>query len=117
MKKRAVAAILVLCFCLLLTPAGSRADRENNRGIPRYTVLVLDVSGPQVFEEPPNYLNLWGASYTSDSSIEVVKSAARQFLEDARRAVGENYIAIVAYAEEAWVLSPFTQERLTGQIA
>lgn len=76
----------------------------------RYTVLVLDVSGPQTFEEAPNWMNVYGSNYTSDSSIESVKSAAQKYLDDARRAVGENYIAIVTYSESAAVVSGFTSD-------
>ena len=74
----------------------------------RYTVMVLDISGPQRFEEPPSWSNVFGTNYTSDSSIESVKSAAQKYLDDARRAVGDNYIAIVTYSESASVVSGFT---------
>ena len=76
----------------------------------RYTVLVLDASGAQTFEELPNWMNLNGSTYVSDSSLEAVKSAAAKFLDDAEHAVGKNYIAIVTYAEEATVVSGFTTD-------
>lgn len=74
----------------------------------RYTVLVLDVSGPQTFEESPNYMNLWGTKYTSDSSIEAVKGAAQKFLDDEKKSIGKNMTAIVTYSDTASVVLPFT---------
>lgn len=82
----------------------------DSRESTRYTVLLLDVSGPQTFEEKPNYMNLLGTTYTSDSSIEYVKSAANKFLSDAKKDIGNNYIAIVTYSEEAKVVSGFTKD-------
>ena len=69
----------------------------------RYTVLVLDISGPETFIETRG-------NYTSDSSIGSVKSAAQKYLDDARRAVGDNYIAIITYSRSAAVVSGFTDD-------
>ena len=71
----------------------------------RYTVLVLDVSGPMDF-----YINNNTEKYTSDSSIEDVKSSAKKFLEAAKSTLSHNQIAIVTYAEEAEIISDFTDD-------
>ena len=78
--------------------------------IVRYIVLVLDVSGAQIFEEPPSWMSLYGNEYTSDSSIEAVKAAAKVFLDDAEKAIDKNAISIVTYSEEAQVAVPFTTD-------
>lgn len=71
----------------------------------RYTVLVLDVSGPMNF-----YINNDTEKYTSDSSIEDVKSSAKKFLEAAKTSISHNQIAIVTYAEKAEVIAGFTDD-------
>lgn len=83
----------------------------------RYTVLVLDISGPETFEEPPNWMNVFGTDYTSDSSIEAVKSAAQKYLDDARKAVGVSRTAIVTYSESAAVVCDFTDDIDALQLA
>ena len=80
---------LIATICILLPCSHVYADPEDNpesettddrsgsENMDRYTVLLLDISGPQTFHEDPSYMNLWGTDYTSDSSIESVKKAAK----------------------------------------
>lgn len=75
------------------------------QGPARYTVLVLDASGTETFND--NYANV---SFTSNSSIEEVKAAASRFLEDVVHYADKNYIALVSYEEEARVISDFTDD-------
>lgn|GEM_PF-3202053 len=93
--------------------AHSKKDEDpggEGDGAAHYTVLLLDVSGQAKFIQPPSWLNMLGYEYTSDSSIELVKAAAQKLLSDASRSVGRNYIAVVAYSEEGYVVSDFTRD-------
>ena len=79
-------------------------------GVVRYTVLVLDVSGTETFEEPPSWRNVLGSKYTSSSSYGAVKDAAERFIAGAENSRDKNYIAIVAYREDAILVSDFTDD-------
>lgn len=69
----------------------------------RYTVLVLDVSGPETF-----FVGDRSNSYTSYSSINDVKTSAIKFLDTAKTSLSHNQLAIVTFAAEATIVSEFT---------
>lgn len=77
----------------------------------RFTVLVLDNSGPQEFIFPADIfaLRLRETTYTSNSSIEEVKAAASSFLHGVTE-FENNYIAIVKFSNEACVVCDFTND-------
>ena len=81
----------------------SKINGQDYEPSERYTILVLDVSGPEDF-----YINNNTEKYTSDSSVEDVKSSAKKFLEAAKTSLSHNQIAIVTFAEEAEIISDFT---------
>ncbi len=77
----------------------------------KFTVLVLDNSGPQEFIFPADIfaLRLRETTYTSNSSIEEVKAAASSFLHGVTE-FENNYIAIVKFSNEACVVCDFTND-------
>lgn len=101
--KKVISGILVLVLLAVMvlpvlpTPVAAAT-------LSRYCVLVLDVSGSETFTS--NGVRI----YTADTAIEYVKTAAMRFLEDLLDAPGNNYIALVTYAEGATTLSGFTND-------
>ncbi|MBQ6018142.1 MAG: VWA domain-containing protein [Clostridiales bacterium] len=83
----------------------SKINGQDYEPSERYTILVLDVSGPEEF-----FINNNTETYISDSSIEDVKSSAKKFLDAANTSLSHNQIAIVTYAEEAEIVSDFTDD-------
>ena len=75
----------------------------------KFTVLLLDNSGPINFTFPADFfaLRLFETTYTSDSAIDEVKKAANSFLKGITE-FENNYIAIVKYSNEAEVVCDFT---------
>ena len=114
MKKWICKVITVIVLAGLVTglflqyPQRTMAEPD---GTVRYTVLLLDTSGPQTFTvRDSGYANEWGEKYTSNSSIAEVKQAAGNFLDNMESSQATNYIAIVGYDEQAVVYSDFTND-------
>ena len=79
-------------------PIGSSSDCRV------YPVLVLDVS------DTAEFLKSGRTIYTANSAISYVKQSAKQFLTDLLNARGENYVAVVSFAEQAQLVSGFTND-------
>ncbi len=98
----------------------SEQNEEKDRS--RYTVLVLDCSDVEQFIYTEQRFMFFDVgeekTYVSDSSIDSVKEAAKQFVEDAQYSIDTNYIAVVAFDNEATVMSEFStdQDALTRAI-
>ena len=92
--------ILVSSFTLNVFAVDAKKSSETKR----YSVLVLDVSGTATFEY--NGLTI----YKADSAIDYVKTSATSFLSELIDAKGDNYVAVVTFAEEAKVVSGFTDD-------
>ena len=93
------------------TPA--EADSYSSYGKDRYTVLLLDTAGKEIFKiySFGPVLRVGGpAEYITDSSIDEVKASAAKFISDAKYSLNKNYIAIVTYDQEATVVSDFTDD-------
>ena len=104
-------SVFLFALLIALIAGGHESEAQSLSGkTKRYTVLLLDVSGPETFIVNPSYMNLWGEEYTSNSSIEDVKQAASRFLEDTADSLDENYIAIVGYDQSAHIYSDFTND-------
>ena len=111
MKK--LAGILLAIIFILTSGAftGSAKADGAYEAYARYTVLLLDTSGPETFVvSEPNFMNLYGEEYTSNSSIEDVKQAAETFLEDIQSSLDKNYVAIVGFDTDATIYSDFTDD-------
>ena len=95
-------SLIILVSCLPLTVFA--IDTEGSNNIARYSVLVLDVSGTASFQS--NGVTI----YTADSAIDYVKKSADSFLSNLIDAKGDNYVAVVTFAEKAKVISDFTND-------
>ena len=94
-------AAIIMMTCLPLTAFADDTVMGDNTK--RYTVLLLNVA------DKVNFLNEnEEIIYTADSAIEYVKQSAIKFLTDLVSAAGENHVAVIAYAEEARIVSNFT---------
>ena len=82
-------------------------------GNDRYTVLLLDTAGKEVFHfyYSGAILIVGGPEeYITNDSIDEVKASAAKFISDAKYSLNKNYIAIVTYNKDAAVVSDFTDD-------
>ena len=93
-----VLALIILVGCLPMSAFATDTAAEAKR----YSVLVLDVSGNAEFISGGKTI------YTADSAISYVKSSAITFLNNLVNTEGENYVAVVTYADTGRIISNFT---------
>lgn len=114
--KRIVAVLLVVFALFSQTSICAKANSETQEANEsfekdRYIVLLMDASGRHTFEISSygGILILGGPrKYVTDSATDEVIAAASKFLDDARYAMSKNHVAVVAFAEEAVVISDFS---------
>lgn len=104
MKKRAAALVLAVWLLLCCLPEAALAAPAGGAGVPRYTVLVLDISNTATFLQSGKEI------YTAGTAIEYVKNAASRFLTNIGGARSTNYVAVVAYQDTAFVVSDFSND-------
>jgi len=100
--KKLVSFVLIIAILIGCVPISVFAT--DTAIAKRYSVLVLDVSGNAEFISGGETI------YTADSAINYVKSSAITFLDNLVNTEGENYVAIVTYADTGRVISNFTDD-------
>ena len=103
--KKLIAILLAAVVIVGCIPFSVSAQQNLTRSTQkRYSVLVLDVS------DTAEFLKSGRTIYTANSAISYVKQSAKQFLTDLLNARGENYVAVVSFAEQAQLVSGFTND-------
>lgn len=78
---------------------------QNESTTKRYTVLVLDTTGTYSISTG------WFSSVIVGSPLSKVKEAANIFITSVLQAEGENYVSIVAFGDEAQIISGFSSNK------
>ena len=106
MKKRILTAAIALLLIITLAPVtGQNATAARTASqVTRYTVLVLDTTGP--YSISTGFYN----SVTVGSPLENVKQAALKFVDEVLGAEGTNYVALVTCTSTARVEIGFTDD-------
>ncbi len=102
--KRIISLLTVLSIVFACIPVIVYADTVSVNSLPRYTVLVLDSSNEA------NFRNAGKVIYTADTSIDAVKDASERFLSSVAKSSDKNYVSVITYRSQAYLLSDFTSD-------
>ncbi len=102
--KKIILLLIVLSVVFAGIPVSVYADTAAAAPLPRYTVLVLDSSNEANFRSAGKVI------YTAKTSIDEVKAASERFLSAAADSADENYISVITYRSQAYLLSDFTSD-------
>ncbi len=103
---RLTAFVLLFAAVLSLLPGVTFAAED--KVTPRYVVLLIDCECTLTFT------GYNGNRFTYESPLEDFKEAAMRFVDQLDEAGGENHYAVVSYASQSKIRTPFTTDAYTA---